>query len=107
MELLPPAYEKNSPTVPLESTIGRLALTWYNTRLRDFPHHPDMRHVELLTTQGVLAFPADDELWTALHGLDFPQLRLPYVDLQTNEWRVGLETLDLAELTPQDFGNGE
>jgi hypothetical protein len=86
-----------SPCLELETELGRLALTYLNTRLRLFGND-EFNHVEYKDEEhGTLGMRATPELMDMLYERNFPMNFDPLVDPATEEWFIQLQTRDLDE----------
>lgn len=86
-----------SPVVEIETKLGRLELTYRNTRLRFFSaHFEQMDHVEIRDESGVRGI-LNDELMKQLSDMNFPHSFDPVPDDATIEWFVALQMADLLD----------
>jgi hypothetical protein len=84
-----------SPCLELETEIGRIALTYLNTRMRLFGN-PEYNHIEFSDEEhGTLGMRANDELMDILYEREYPMQYDPYPDRYTEEWYIQLNTRDL------------
>ena len=83
------------PCIELECELGRLALTYLNTRLRLFGDD-EMNHVEYKDEEhGTLGMKVTPELMEALYENNYPMSFDPLTDSSTLEWFIQLQTRDL------------
>lgn len=83
------------PCIELECEIGKLALTYLNTRLRLFADD-EMNHIEYKDEEfGTLGMRATPELMDMLYERNYPMSFDPITDSSTMEWFVQLQTRDL------------
>lgn len=87
-----------TPVINLTSSIGKIALTWINSRVRTF-QDPQFDHVEFHDSNGELrAFVPTQEVKDAMFENDYPSAFDPIVDDATYNWFFKSLTHDLDEL---------
>jgi hypothetical protein len=92
-----------SPCIDMETTLGHIALTWLNTRVRKFTN-PVYDHIDYLDDDGdCWAFTATPNLLKELEEYDYPQQHDPIVDNQSLKWWLEMLTGDLNNAKPEDF----
>jgi hypothetical protein len=75
-----------SPVINITSSIGQIALTWINCRLRMFGNDI-YDHVEFTNSEGVLrAFVPTPEIHDLMYENDYPMAFDPIVDPATERW---------------------
>ncbi len=102
MEYLEPQEEFISPIIPIEFDGETVVLDWANTRIRTFPDAA-FNHVEFLDNEGDLAATSSQRLMDVLFENGFSVLSMPYVDQETLDWVISMETHDLDSIEPEDF----
>lgn len=106
MEILNPCTEDEvTPTVPIKFDEEIIVLHFFNTRLRTFPDE-QFNHTEFIDAEGETQATTSRELMDLLFELNFPMLSMPYVDGQTMDWFIMMESQDLEGVDPDFFGNG-
>ena len=88
-----------SPCVEIETSLGRLALTWLNTRVRLFGHgYEHLQHIEYRDEDEQLrGLAADEELVDTLVQHDYPSNFDPVPDQASINWYVDLQNRRLDE----------
>ncbi len=87
-----------TPVIHLHSSIGKIALTWLNCRMRTF-QDPQFDHIEFHDSDGELrAFIPTEEVRDAMFENDYPSAFDPLVDEATYNWFIKSNTRDLDEL---------
>lgn len=85
-----------SPVTEIETTMGRLALSWANTRVRLFGlGYEHLQHIEYRDETGLRGLPADDELVDTLVQHDYPSNFDPVPDQASLEWYVDYQKRQL------------
>lgn len=84
-----------SPCVEIESSLGKLALTWFNTTIRIF-NPPTFNHIEYVDDDGeVTGFQVGQEFMDLLFEHEYPMVMQPFVDRQTREWYVASQVKNM------------